>query len=74
LQHVGIYAVLPFSGHSFAGDLPHTTYNGLLLAVSPDIAEMLAVVTPREASVGFVHPHPDCNMAKARQFEYLLGL
>jgi hypothetical protein len=33
------------------------------------MAELLAVVTLRETSFGFVR-----NMAKARQFEYLMGL
>jgi hypothetical protein len=47
---------------------------GRLLAVSPDIAELLEVVTMREVSLGFVHLYPDCNMAKACQFEYLMGL
>jgi hypothetical protein len=51
---------------------PHTT--GRLLAVSPDMDELLAVVTLRETSQGFVRLYPDCNMAKARQFEYLIGL
>jgi hypothetical protein len=51
---------------------PHTTER--LLAVSRDTAEMLAVVTLREASVGFVRLCPDYSVAKARQFEYLLGL
>jgi hypothetical protein len=51
---------------------PHTA--GRLLAVGQDMAELLAAVTLRETSLGFVRLHPDCNMAKARQFDYLMGL
>jgi hypothetical protein len=75
LHHVGVDAVLLFSGHSLLGvtaPAPHTT--GRLLAVSPDMAELLAVVTLRETSLGFMRLCPDCSMAKARQFEYLMGL
>jgi hypothetical protein len=46
---------------------------GRLLAVSPDVAELLAVVTLRETSLAFVRLYCDCNMAKAHQFEYLVG-
>jgi hypothetical protein len=35
---------------------------------------LLAVVALRETSLGFIHLYPDCNMAKACQFEYLMGL
>jgi hypothetical protein len=51
---------------------PHTT--GKLLAVSPDITELLAVVTLRETSMGFVRLYLECNPAKATHFEYLMGL
>jgi hypothetical protein len=51
---------------------PHRT--GSLLAVSPDMAEFLAVITLRETSLSFVSIYPDYNMAKACQFEYHLGL
>jgi hypothetical protein len=64
----------PFADTRFAGDRLHTTYNGRLLTVVPDMAEILAVVTLRDASLGFVLLYPDCSMAKARQFEYLVGL
>jgi hypothetical protein len=47
---------------------PHTT--GRWLTVSPYMAEMLAVVTLRETSLGCVRLYPDCNMAKTRHFEY----
>jgi hypothetical protein len=50
----------------------HTTR--MLLAVSPDMAELLAVVTLRETSLGVVRLYPDCNMAKACRFEYLTEL
>jgi hypothetical protein len=51
---------------------PHTA--GRLLAVSPRMAELLAVVTLRETSVGFVRLYPDCSVAEASEFEYLVGL
>jgi hypothetical protein len=38
------------------------------------MAELLAVVTLLEHSLGFVRPYPDRNMAQIRQFEYLVGL
>jgi hypothetical protein len=47
---------------------PHT--KGRLLAVSPDMAELLTVLTLRESSLGFVRLCPDGSMAKAHQFEY----
>jgi hypothetical protein len=37
---------------------------GRLLAVSPDMAEFLAVVTLRETSLGFVRLYLDSNVAK----------
>jgi hypothetical protein len=51
---------------------PHTT--GRFLAASPDMVEILPVVTLREISLGFVRFKLDCNMAKARKFEYLMGI
>jgi hypothetical protein len=51
---------------------PHTT--GRMLAVRKDMAEFLAVVTMRETSLSFVHLYPDCNVAKACHFEYLMRL
>jgi hypothetical protein len=51
---------------------PHTKES--LLEVSPDIAELLAVVTLCETSLDFVRLYTVCNMAKACQFEYLMGL
>jgi hypothetical protein len=45
-----------------------------LLAVTPDMAKLLAIVTLRETDLGLVRIYPDCNMAKPRQFEYLMGL
>jgi hypothetical protein len=38
------------------------------------MAEFLAVVTLRETSLSFVRLYPDCIMAKARRFKYILGL
>jgi hypothetical protein len=74
LLHVSINALLLFSGHSFCRwPSPHHIQRGGPLAVSPDMAELLAAVTLRETSLGFVRLHPDCNMAKAPQCEYLMG-
>jgi hypothetical protein len=38
------------------------------------MAEFLAVVKLRETSLVIVRLYPDCNMAEACQFEYLLEL
>jgi hypothetical protein len=54
--------------------VPTSHTMGRLLAVSPDMAKLLAVVTLHETSLGFVPFYPDCNMAKAHQFEYFMGL
>jgi hypothetical protein len=45
-----------------------------LLTVSPGMAELLAVVTLREFSLGFVRLYRDCNVAKAPHFEYFMKL
>jgi hypothetical protein len=42
--------------------------------VSPCLAELLALITLRETSLGFVLLYPGCNMSKACHFEYLMGL
>jgi hypothetical protein len=74
LQHVGIDAALPFFWALLVQvTAPHHT-TGRLLAVSPDMVEFLTVVTLRETSLNFVFLYPGYNMAKARQFEYFLGL
>jgi hypothetical protein len=64
----------PFPGIPCAGDhnTPHTT--GRLLAVSPDMAEWLAVVTLHETSLGFICLYLNYNMAEDNQFEYLVEL
>jgi hypothetical protein len=36
------------------------------------MAELLAVATLREISLGFFRLNPDCSMEEARQFEFLL--
>jgi hypothetical protein len=56
------------------GQLPEPRVTGRFLAVSPDTAAFLPVVTHRKTSQSFVRLYPDFNMARARQFEYLLGL
>jgi hypothetical protein len=45
--------------------VPTPLITGRLLAISPDMANFLAVVTLCETSLGFVYLYPDCNMAKA---------
>jgi hypothetical protein len=52
----------------------HSCTMGRLLGVSPDMAKFLTAVTLHVTSLDFVWLHPDCNMARAYQFEYLLGL
>jgi hypothetical protein len=64
----------PILGIPCAGDHTQTTYNGEVLAVSPDIDKLLEVVTLHETSLDFVCTYPDCNMAKAHHLEYLTGL
>jgi hypothetical protein len=51
---------------------PHTTWR--LLAVCPDMAEFLAVVTLREASLGSVGLYFDCNITKTSDLKDILGL
>jgi hypothetical protein len=48
---------------------PHTT--GRLLAINPNVADLLAVATLRETSLSFIRHYPVCSMGKARQFEVL---
>jgi hypothetical protein len=64
----------PFPGILFASDRPTPHKKRWLLVVSPDMAEVLAVVTLRETSLDFVRLYPDCNMAKTPQLQYLMGL
>jgi hypothetical protein len=40
-----------------------------LLAVCPDVAELLAVVALRKSILGFVRLYPDSNVAEVRQPE-----
>jgi hypothetical protein len=47
---------------------------GWLFAISPDVAELLAVVTLRNSALGSVCLHPDSNVAEAWQTENFLGL
>jgi hypothetical protein len=47
---------------------------GRLTDISPDMAELMVAATLHEASLGIVRLYPDCNMAKACQFEFLVKL
>jgi hypothetical protein len=47
---------------------------GRLLAVCPDVAELLAVVALGKSILGSISLHPDSNVAEARQTENFLGL
>jgi hypothetical protein len=47
---------------------------GRLIAVSPHLAELLAIVTLGEVIGGFVRLYPHGNMTETRQREYFLGL
>jgi hypothetical protein len=53
-----------------AATTPQTT--GGLLAVCPDVGEMLAVVALRKSILGFVRLYPDSNVAEVGQPEKLL--
>jgi hypothetical protein len=44
-----------------------------LLAIGPDVAKLLAVVTLRKGVLGFVRLYLDGDVAEAGQFEYFLG-
>jgi hypothetical protein len=61
-------------GTPCAGGGDHTTNSGGggLLAVCPDVAELLAVVTLRKSILGFVCLYPDSNVAEVVQLEQLL--
>jgi hypothetical protein len=52
-----------------AAPTQHTT--GKLLAVSPDMAEVLALVALYENSLGFARHCSDCHITKAYQFGYV---
>jgi hypothetical protein len=54
-----------------AATTPQTT--GELLAVFPDVAELLAVVTLRKSILCFVRLYPDSNVAEVGQPEQVLG-
>jgi hypothetical protein len=54
--------------------VPTPLATGRLLAVSPDMAQLMVVVTLRDTSLGFVRLYPDSNTARARQFQFLMGL
>jgi uncharacterized protein YqiB (DUF1249 family) len=55
-----------------AAATPQTTRG--LLAVCPDVAELLAVVALSKPVLSFVRLYPDCNVAEVVQFENFLGL
>jgi hypothetical protein len=63
-----LYCPLPGTPCPGDGPTPHTMWR--LLTVSQDMA---AVVTLRETSLGFVRLDPYRNIAKAPQFQYLMG-
>jgi hypothetical protein len=45
-----------------------------LLAIRPDVAELLAVVALVKIFLGSISLHPDSNVAEARQTDNFLGL
>jgi hypothetical protein len=65
-----------FPGINCAGDHPHTICHK---EVAVQLAQTwqncwLSAVTLRGTNLGFVNLYSDCNMAKAHQFEHLMGL
>jgi hypothetical protein len=68
LQHVGVEAILV----QVSTPAPQTL--GRLFAVSPDVAELLAVVALGKSVLGYISLHPDSNVAEAWQTENFLGL
>jgi hypothetical protein len=59
----------PSPGTPCAGGRHHTTNNEGVLAVCPDVAELLAVVALSKPVLKFVRLYPDCNVAEVGQFE-----
>jgi hypothetical protein len=47
---------------------------GRFVAISPDVAEQLAVVARGKSILGSISFHPDSNVAEAWQMENFLGL
>jgi hypothetical protein len=45
---------------------------GRLLAICPDVAELLAFVALGKSILGSISFHPDSNVAEARQTKYFL--
>jgi hypothetical protein len=45
---------------------------GWLLAVCPNMAELLAVMALRKTNLGYISLYPDCDVAKAWQSENFL--
>jgi hypothetical protein len=76
LQHAGVEAEFPFSEHSLCRwPPPHHKHRGGggLLAVCPNVAELLTVVALRKAGLSVVGLNLDGNVAKAVQLEKFLG-
>jgi hypothetical protein len=49
-----------------------TQTTGRLLAICPDVAELLAVVSLGKSILGFINLHPESNVAEARQTKNFL--
>jgi hypothetical protein len=47
---------------------------GRLFVISPDVAELLAVVVLDKSILGSISLHPESNVAEARQTKNFLGL
>jgi hypothetical protein len=75
LQHVGVGATFP---HLWAVlvqvSVPAQQTAGRLFAISPYVAELLAVVALSKSILGSINLHPDSNVAEAWQTENFLGL
>jgi hypothetical protein len=74
LQQAGVEPSLPFSGHSlWRWPPPYHRQRGRLLAVCPDVAELLAIVALHELSLWLVGFNFFCCVAKAGWFKNFMG-
>jgi hypothetical protein len=55
-----------------AASAPHAVWK--LIAFSPHVSELLAIMTLSEVARSFVRLYPHRNMTEACQLEYFLGL
>jgi hypothetical protein len=68
-----VWKCFPSLGSPYAGVCPRTTV-GRLFAISPDVAELLAVVALGKSILCCISLHPDSNVAETWRMENFLGL